>query len=71
MPEIYSHDEAPEPASAEERELATRIGMILLTGIRDVENIEKWSGGQGTANIEITITSRSVWAIVLQRKTEQ
>ena len=60
-----SFENLPFPSSAEEHNLALQLGMIVVQGIKDVRDMEKFSGLPGTFRAEVSDTTGQMWVMTL------
>lgn len=60
-----SFEELPVPADEAEARLALQLGMIILQGMKDVEEMEMFSGLPGTFKAEVGGAKDARWAITV------
>lgn len=60
-------EETPAPSDPGEAALAQSLGMVVIQGMRDIEEIEKFSASIGEFNAQISGPDDTMWLIRVTR----
>lgn len=65
MSEPIPLERAPKPDSVEQAILAMQLGMIMLQGIKDIDEMQMFSGLTGAFSCEVSDSSGRHWTLML------